>query len=277
MVPVELDRDAVFGVRAVEGDLPCPEPGVPAAGGPVAVVEALASPTVPRPLVVRLPGGDRQDHAERGGPPVVADHERGAGAPAVRRGEDGLVEAGGPVVGDADRPGHRPAAGDRPGRRVGRRHRLRHAVELGAGQHRAGARAVVPAEPVDGDPVPAGRVDRDVEVDRLAGGDAGGRGVPLDLAVPVVHCRVAVLRPPGRAGGAVLHLDRGRLLPDHRLGVAAPEGRLGVAAPEDGLAAAERHGGDPAGEETECPAPAETDHRAAPGTCERGPAGTGGG
>ena len=58
--------------------------------------------------------------------------------------------------------------------------------EPGAGGDLGGAVAAVVADAVDVDGELLGRVDRDVEVDGLAGGDGAGGGEALDLAVHVV-------------------------------------------------------------------------------------------
>lgn len=92
-------------------------------------------------------------------------------------------------------------AGDRAVR--GERGRLDDAGEPRAGDDLAGAVAAVVADAVDVDAELLGRVHRDVEVDRLAGGGRSGRREALDLAVHVVgHAGAARTgaRDAGREG-----------------------------------------------------------------------------
>ena len=84
----------------------------------------------------------------------------------------------------------------------GERGRLDDAGEAGAGGDLGGAVAAVVADAVDVDGELLGRVDGDVEVDGLAGGDGAGGGEALDLAVHVVGGAGAA----GAAGAG----DRGR-------------------------------------------------------------------
>ena len=158
------------------------------------VVEAGAGAAVLRVEVVRLPG-DVGEQQEQIGRVVVADGERDVGAVAVGGGEHGDVGADVPVRGDLQPPGQPPVvAGD--GAVGGERRRLDDAGEPRAGGDLGGAVAAVVADAVDVDGELLGRVDGDVEVDRLAGGDGAGGGEALDLAAHVVGGARA-----GRCGG----------------------------------------------------------------------------
>lgn len=190
---------------------------------------------------------------------VVADGERDVGAVAVGGGEDGDVRADAPVARDLQTPGQPPVvAGDRTVR--GQRRGLDDARQTGAGGDLRGAVTAVVADAVDVDGELLGRVDRDVEVDGLAGGHRAGGDEAFDLPVDVVGGAGARggsgggdpggagLRAVGAGGvvsvvGAVGAVGRVRVhVPgDDLAGVA--EVRLGAAQPGDrALAEGVRHG-----------------------------------
>ncbi len=206
------------------------------------VVEAGAGPPVLRVEVVRLPGHVGQDQQQVGGV-AIADGERYVRAvPAVRRGQHRDVRADAPQGGDLEPPGEPPVvAGDRAVGGEGRG--LHDAGEAGAGGDLGGAVAAVVADAVDVDGELLGRVDRDVEVDRLPRRHGSRRGEALDLLVHVVGGARAAARSRRGDTGARSARRRGVLhIPgDHLSGVV--EVVLAPAQPRDrALAERVRHG-----------------------------------
>jgi hypothetical protein len=173
-----VEGQARARVRAVEGDrrrgLGLAEEAAVVVPG---VVEARAGVAVLRVEVVGLPGDVGQEEEQVGGV-VVADRERDVGAVAVGGGEDGDVRADAPVTRDLQPPGQPPVvAGDRAV--GGERRGLHDAREAGAGGDLGGAVTAVVADAVDVDGELLGRVDRDMEVECLAGATALAEVNPL--------------------------------------------------------------------------------------------------
>src|SRR5262245_30026791 len=147
----------------------------------VGVVKAL-----PAPRVVRLPRVHRDLHEDRGSAlGVRADDERLEGRfPLLNPGSELElcdVEAARPAGRDRQFVRHRPS-GTGPAAlrcRILRAVGVLPAVLRNAGEP-APAEPVVPAQPEDVDVVGLGRLRRDVEVDRPAGGDGDFRAVALD-------------------------------------------------------------------------------------------------
>ncbi len=231
--PVEGDRGGGVGLAQQAAVL---VPGV---------VEAGAGVTVLRVEVVGLPGevGQEQEQVRR---VVVADGERDVGTVAVGGGQDGDVRADAPVRRDLQPPGQPPVvAGDRAvgGQRLG----LDDAGQARAGGDLGGAVAAVVADAVDVHAELLGRVDGDVEVDGLAGGDGAGGDEALDLLVDVVgRAGVAVGGAGGGDAGGAEGAGRG---PRGRVDVPGDdvsgvvEVRLAAAQPGDGaLSERVRHG-----------------------------------
>ncbi len=156
---------------------------------------------------------------------AVADREGDVRAVAVGGGEDGDVRADAPVTRDLQAPGQPPVvAGDRAV--GGERRGLHDAREARAGGDLRGAVPAVVADAVDVDGELLGRVDRDMEVEGLAGGDRAGRGEALDLAADVV----------GGAGAAALGRAWGGELGSVSAGGAGGVGRGRVHVPGDDVA-----------------------------------------
>src|SRR5690606_38601742 len=119
--------------------------------------------------VERLPRHVGQDE-EQVGRAVVADREGDVRAVAVGGGEHGHVGADAPVRRDLEPPGQPPVvAGD--GAVGGQRLGLHDAGQARTGRDLGAAVAVVVADAVDVDAELLGRVDGDVEVDRVGGRD----------------------------------------------------------------------------------------------------------
>lgn len=154
----------------------------------VSPVEILAGVAVLGPHVVGLVGREGHHHQDVGRTGGLPHHERGAADVSVLRGEHRLVQARTPVGRDAQAPGDGPVTRDDPGRRIGRGHGTAPALELGTGRPQPRALAAVVAQAEHRDAVALLRVHRHMEVDHLALAHRSGRGIPLDLPLPVTGC-----------------------------------------------------------------------------------------
>ncbi len=172
------------------------------------VVEALASQTVVRIVVVRLIRGDRLLVEQIGHAVVVANGEHGVVAVALGIRQEGEIDSGRPRVLRRQRVGRRPAALDQSGRGVRRTGCLPDAAEGAGVGHQASAQALIPADPVDVDGVGLRRVDAHVERDVPALVDADGRRIALDLLGGVVRGTAPRDLPVRRPGLEVLDHDR---------------------------------------------------------------------
>ncbi len=230
-----MEGQARARVRAVEGDrrggLGLAEETAVAVPR---VVEARAGVTVLRVEVVRLPGDVRQEE-EQVGRVAVADREGDVRAVAVGGGEDGDVRADAPVARDLQAPGQPPVVtGDRAV--GGERRGLHDARETRARGDLGSAVTAVVADAVDVDGELLGRVDRDMEVERLAGATA------LAEVNPLIWRRTSSAergrRPRTRAGrgawgrscrkcggvgGGRVHVPRDDVAGVVEVGLAAPE------------------------------------------------------
>ena len=157
----------------------------------VVVADARVIPVQapPAPAVVGLPRVDRGLDENGRTPRARRAHDKwNPGAPthvgALREHEVCEVIAARPVRAGADGVGHRPVQRKQPGRRIGAWNRLARAGSRRRAPGYAGedspASSAVPADAIDDDAVAGTCGRRDVEMKRVARGDADFRGVAFD-------------------------------------------------------------------------------------------------